>query len=407
MTMKLKGLSRNVFLLGITSFLNDVSTEMVYPLLPLFLNTKLGAPPEVIGLIEGVAESTASLLKVVGGYWSDRLGVRKPFAIAGYASSPIGKIFLYIATSWPFVLVGRVIDRIGKGIRTAPRDAIIADSSAPEVRGSAFGLHRAFDTGGAMAGVIIAYLFLTANQNDYSSVFLWSIVPALLGTVVLFWVKEERVAPKPHALRRTNPESTVTTEKTKPLLLSPTRMFETWQALPAKLKAFLLVALIFTLGNSSNQFLLLRASNLGLSANTVILAYLLFNLVYVSLSYPFGRLSDRVGRKKLLVLGYLFYAAVYFGFGLAPVAAWVWPLFAAYGFYIALTEGVEKAFVSDIAPKELRATLIGLHATLLGIGLFPASLFAGWLWSAIGPSAPFYFGGGMGLLAAVGLLLFI
>jgi MFS family permease len=390
-----KGFSRNVFLLGVTSFLNDVATEMIYPLLPLFLTSKLGVAPAVIGVIEGVAESTASLLKVVGGYWSDRTGMRKPIAFLGYATAPLSRIVLYLAVSWPIVLLSRVIDRIGKGIRTAPRDALIADSTAPEVRGAAFGFHRALDTAGAAVGVVIAYLFLTANQNDYSSVFLWSIVPALLGTLVLLGVREHHTTPKPDAVN------------TQPLLLSPARMVAAWRALPRKLKVFLLIALIFTLGNSSNQFLLLRADNLGLTPSLVILAYLLFNVVYAVLSYPFGRLSDRIGRKTLLVSGYLFYAAVYVGFALAGDAAWVWPLFAAYAFYIALTEGVEKAFVSDIAPPELRATLIGLHATILGIGLLPASALAGWLWGAFGAPAPFYFGGVMGLLAALGLWLLL
>lgn len=396
--MSLKGLSRNVFLLGLTSLLNDASTEMIYPLLPLFLTSKLGATPAIVGLIEGLAESTASLLKVVGGYWSDRTGARKPL-ISGYATAPISRVFLVLARAWPLVLVGRLVDRFGKGIRTAPRDKLIADSSAPEVRGAAFGLHRTFDTTGAIVGTILAYLFLTANQNDYTndytSVFFWSIVPALLATLLLFAVKEQRLPPKPAS------------EHAKPLWLSPSRMMEVWRALPSRLKAFLLIALVFTLGNSSNQFLLLRASNLGLAPNVVILAYLLYNVVYALLSYPFGRLSDRIGRKKLLVSGYVFYGLVYFGFGLAGGAEWVWPLFTAYSFYIALTEGVEKAFVSDIAPKDVRATLIGLHATILGIGLFPASLFAGWLWNAFGPSAPFYFGGVLGVLAALGLLLFI
>ncbi len=393
--MLFKGFSRNVFLLGMTSFLNDVATEMMYPLLPLFLTSKLGAAPAIIGVIEGIAESTASLLKVVGGYWSDRVGARKPFAFFGYATAPLSRIILYLAVSWPLVLVSRVLDRIGKGIRTAPRDALIADSTIPEARGAAFGFHRALDTAGAAVGVVIAYLFLTADQNDYANVFLWSIAPALLGTLVLLGVKEQRATPKP-ALA-----------SAQPLLLSPARMVAAWRTLPRKLKAFLLIALVFTLGNSSNQFLLLRADHLGLTPSLVILAYLLFNVVYAALSYPFGRLSDRIGRKTLLVIGYLFYSGVYLGFALIGDVAWIWSLFAAYGFYIALTEGVEKALVSDIAPPDLRATLIGLHATMLGIGLLPASALAGWLWGAFGAPAPFYFGGAMGLLAALGLWLLI
>jgi MFS family permease len=375
----------NVIIVGITSLLTDISSEMVYPLLAIFLNTALGASPAVIGLIEGIAESVASLLKVFSGYISDKLRQRKSLAIAGYGSSAVGKIFLYFALSWWWVLASRVIDRFGKGVRTAPRDALIADSSAKEKRGRSFGLHRMMDSMGAVIGVLIAYYLITrhAGNIDYRQIFLISIIPAFLGVAVLFLVRE--------------PKSTLA-QTTKKLSF-------TWSKLPVKLKLFLLVTLLFTLGNSSNQFLLLRAKNVGFDISTVLLLYLVYNVVYALVSYPAGRLSDKIGRKTLLVWGYVFYGLVYLGFALTKQPFYMWWLFGLYGVYIGITDGVEKALVTDIAPEDLRATMIGLHATLVGIGLFPASFIAGILWAHFGPAATFYFGGVTGILAAIGLML--
>lgn len=375
----------NIIILGLTSLLTDISTEMVYPLLPIFLTTKLGATPLIVGTIEGIAESLASLLKVFSGYFSDRLKRRKPFAIAGYSFSTIGKLLLYMASSWHFVLAGRVADRFGKGVRTAPRDALIAESSPEGGRGKAFGLHRAMDTLGATIGVALAYYFLTKHPGNYYGVFLYSLIPAAIGVGALFFVREKaarvRIASKKLSLN--------------------------WGTLDKRLKTFLILVFIFTLGNSSNQFLLLRAQNIGFDAETVLLLYLLYNVVYNIFSYPAGAVSDRIGRKKVMVAGYAVYGLVYFGFALARTPAAVWALFGMYGFYIAFTEGVEKAFVSDIAPRELRGTLIGLHATLVGVGLLPASILAGALWNLFGASAPFYFGGVMGIAAALGIWLLI
>jgi MFS family permease len=340
-----------------------------------------------MGVIEGIAESLASLLKIFAGYISDRLKNRKGLTIVGYASSAVGKVLLVFANAWGMVLGARVVDRLGKGIRTAPRDALIADSSAEGQRGMSFGLHRAMDTGGAVIGVLLAYFFFTRFTGDYARVFLWSLLPAAIGVLLLIFVREA----KPKAGKAA----------TLPSLR--------WNVLPRKLQLFLVVALIFTLGNSSNTFLLLRAQNLGFTPATAILLYLVYNLVYGLVSYPAGKLSDRIGRKRLLVAGYAFYGLVYLGFALInlPSQAWMlWALFGLYGLYIGLTEGIEKALVTDLAPANLRATAIGLHATIVGIGLFPASFIAGQLWaSRLGPAAAFYFGGGMGLVAAVGLLL--
>ncbi|MDI7247966.1 MAG: MFS transporter [Bacillota bacterium] len=447
----------NVIILGIVSLLTDISTEMVYPLLPLFLTTRLGASPAVIGLIEGIAESLASLLKVFSGYLADLFGRKKPLAILGYGSSTVGKVVLYVAGSWPAVLAARIIDRFGKGIRTAPRDALIADSSTPGTRGRAYGLHRAMDTLGAAAGVLLAYYFITTYKGDYSRVFLWAMVPAFLGVGALFFARETRtragetctdgcgdgdahgdVATATTTASVTTAAATTTAADadatvaanigagagaapdavgsagvrngTGPNTGTPVRVARRkglpsfqWSKLDRRLRGFLIVVFLFALGNSSNQFLLLRAGNLGFGPAAVLLVYFLYNMVYSVLSYPAGRLSDMIGRKTLLVAGYAMYGLVYLGFALAKASWHVLVLFALYGAYIAFTEGIEKALVADIAPLDLRATTIGLHATLVGIGLLPASLLAGLLWNLFGPQATFVFGGVMGLLAAVGI----
>jgi MFS family permease len=371
----------NIILLGITSLLTDISSEMVYPILPIYLVTTLGAGPAILGLIEGIAESLASLLKVFSGYFSDKIKSRKPFTILGYASSTIGKFILYISTGWMHVLAGRIIDRFGKGIRTAPRDALIAESSKEGKRGTAFGLHRAMDTLGASAGVLLAYFLITHYRGSFKNIFLFSLIPACLGVFFLFFVKEKKT----------------------PMKSSAKKLQFKWRALDKRLKFFLIFTFIFTLGNSSNQFLLLRAKNLGSPIPRLILLYLAYNLVYALVSYPASRLSDRIGRKKLLVLGYLFYGLVYLGFAINQSLNMLWFWFGIYGLYIGFTEGAEKALIVDIAPVNLRATTIGLHATLVGIGLLPASLLAGILWKFFGAGAPFYFGGFMGIISSLGL----
>ena len=376
----------NIILLGITSLLTDISSEMVYPILPIYLITRLGASPAILGLIEGTAESLASLLKVFSGYFSDKVKSRKPFTILGYASSTVGKFFLFISTTWGYVLTGRIIDRFGKGVRDAPRDALIAESAKEGRRGRAFGLHRAMDTLGASVGVLFAYFLIVHYKGELKNIFLFSLIPAFLGILFLFFIKEKK------------PEVKIPQEK-----LKFSRIAAKWQILDKRLKLFLIFTFIFTLGNSSNQFLLLRAKDLGNPLPQVILFYLVYNIIYALVSYPAARLSDRIGRKKLLVWGYLFYGLVYLGFAVNHSSSMFWLLFGIYGLYIGFTEGVEKALIADVAPADLRATVIGLHATLVGIGLLPASLLAGILWKFIGPAAPFYFGGVMGISASIGL----
>lgn len=385
----------NIILLGITSLLTDISSEMVYPILPVYLVSVLGASPAILGLIEGIAESLASLLKVFSGYFSDKIKKRRPFAIIGYAGSTAGKIFLYFSSSWAYVLVGRVIDRFGKGIRTAPRDALIAENSGKKRHGAAFGLHRAMDSAGATIGVILAYFLVTrfshdagfnrefnqfAGSDNLRKIFLFSLIPAFLGLMFLFFVKE----------KNNNPIS----ESGKIKLC--------WHALDSRLKLFLIFTFIFALGNSSNQFLLLRAKNIGSTLPRVILLYFVYNIVNALVTYPATHLSDKIGRRKLLVWGHLLFSLVYFWFAFNNSLGALWVLFGIYGLYSGFTEGVEKAFVADLAHPQLRATAIGLHATLVGIGLFFASLFAGLLWKFFGATAPFYFGGLMGIVASAG-----
>lgn len=378
---------RNIIILGLTSLLTDISSEMVYPLVPLFL-ASLGSGPAILGLVEGIAESTASLLKVFSGYWSDRLGRRKPLAIIGYAGSTVGKGLLAIATNWTIVLAGRVADRMGKGIRTAPRDALIADSAEEGKRGKAFGLHRAMDTAGAVGGVAIAILIVNVSGPDVRRVIVWSLVPAVIGVALLFWVRDVRF-------------DTISRTTSASFHLS---------AIPSPLRRFLLVSFIFSLGNSSNTFLLLRASNEQVPVTGVLFLYLAYNIAYSVFSYPAGKLSDRLGRKSILVAGYTTYAAVYLGMAVLPSHTGYISfllLFCLYGLYSGLTDGVEKALVVDLVGAPMRATAIGLHATIVGAGLLPASLIAGQLWSLLGPAAPFAFGGGMAFFSALLLIVLL
>jgi MFS family permease len=378
----------NILLLGFTSLFTDIASEMVYPLLPFFLVSSLGASPAILGLIEGIAESIASVLKVFSGYISDRLGRRKSLTIVGYSASIAGKLLLYLAGGWGTVLAGRSVDRLGKGIRTAPRDALIAESSRAGRRGTSFGLHRAMDTAGAATGVVIAYVLLTASPGNYTRVFLWSLFPATAGVLILLFVRESHTR--------------VLNKTAMPALR--------WRMLPRKLRMFLLVALVFSLGNSSNTFLLLRAGSGDVNPARTLLLYLAYTLSFAGFSYPAGRLSDFIGRKTILVAGYLMFGLVYAGFAFISPAGggWsYWVLFILYGVYSAFTEGIEKAFVIDLAPGEFRATAIGLHATLVGISLLPASLLAGQLWSLFGPETALGLGAITGTAAAVALALLL
>ena len=372
---------KNVVWLGVVSLFNDAASEMIYPIVPLFLTVTLGVPMTVVGLIEGIAEATASLTKVFSGWFSDLVGQRKPLTVAGYGFGTIAKLILALSFSWPLVLLGRFVDRLGKGVRVAPRDALIADSTAPEIRGAVFGFHRSLDTLGAVCGPLLAILFLAVFAANYRLIFLISFAPALLGVLILqFFVAEV----KPKAETEVKLKATLAFDNFGP-----------------QYYLFLVVSLVFALGNSSDVFLILRSKDLGLSAVLVIFAYVIYNIFFALFSYPAGVLADRIGFKRVLIAGFLIFAAVYAGFGLAHSSLAVWFLFAIYGFYIAFTEGVSKAYISNIAPKDKVATAIGLYYTITGAAVLFASLAGGWLWSAFGAPATFYYGSATALIASV------
>lgn len=368
---------RNILLLGFVSMLTDISSEMIYPLVPLYLTSVLGASPAILGVIEGVAESLASLLKIFSGRAADRLAKHKYLAITGYGLSAAGKVLFVLAVSWSGIFWARIADRFGKGIRTAPRDALLAEAAGDQ-RGKAFGLHRAMDTAGAVVGIGLAYLLFTNYQGDYLQVFWLAVIPAVLGVVLLFPVAD--VARDKAASARTAVFS--------------------WRGLDARLRYYLVVTFLFNLGNSSNQFLLVRAGGIGFDAAQVILLYLWMNVTYLLISYPAGTLSDRIGRRALLSAGYALYGLVYVGFAMTDRQWEAICLFGIYGLYIGLTEGVEKALLADMAPPSLKASVFGLHALIVGIALLPASVIAGLLWDSFGAAAPFWFGGVLGLSSA-------
>jgi len=374
----------------------DISSEMVINVLPLFLSNVLGVGTGVIGLIEGIAEATASLLKVFSGWLSDRLRARKWLAVAGYGLSALVKPFFYFANSWTTVMAVRWADRVGKGIRTAPRDALVADSIDKEQRGLAFGFHRAADTGGAVVGLLIALgvvwaaqsVSLDLGRHTFQIVVLVSLVPAALA--VLSLALGARDVP-------------VTEQRERPAI--------TLKGLGKPFLIFLVIVGLFDLGNSSDAFLVLRAQERGLSVVGILGMLVTFNIVYALISTPAGSLSDRIGRRRLIVGGWLTYAAIYLGFALAHTGWQVWLLYTAYGLYYGLAYGTAKAMVADLVSVELRGTAYGTYNATLGLIDFPASLIAGLLWQGIGPwqglgpSAPFFFGALLALIAAVLMML--
>lgn len=382
-----------------TSLFNDISSEMLLNLIPFFLANILGVRTAVIGLIEGIAETTASLLKIFFGTLSDRFGKRKPFAVVGYALSALTKPLLYFASAWGWVLGVRLADRIGKGVRTAPRDALIADSIDDQQRGLAFGLHRASDTLGAFIGLGIAALIIWRTQaqalllslDTFRLVVLISIVPAVLGVLILAFGAVE-------AHPRSEGAETREALETKRLSL---------KEMDPRFKYFLFVLVLFTLGNSSDAFILLRGQERGLSLLQVMGMSLTFSAVYTVFAGPLGAWSDKVGRRRLMLMGWLAYGLVYLGFAFSQNGWQVWMLFGLYGLYYAATEGAAKALVADLVHPAQRGAAYGLFNAAIGITVFPASLIAGVLWQGLGawtgfgPSAPFFFGALMALLAGL------
>lgn len=386
--MQGKKLDRNVFALGWVSLFTDISSQMIYPLLPVFLTSVLGVGTAFIGLLEGIAESTASLLKVFSGWYSDRLKKRKPIIFLGYGLSTIGKPFLYLATAGWHVLIVRFIDRVGKGIRTAPRDALVCDSSSPEKRGKAFGIQRAMDRSGAFLGPLIAFAILPLLNNNLRLLFLLAFFPALIAVLTIVFLLKEK-APVQAAPQQTKHPS---------LKNHFSRNF----------KVFVLIIGIFTLGNSSDAFLILRAKDLGVKVAVIPVLWLMYNFVCSVSSVPLGHLSDRIGRRKTTLLGFFVYAAVYLGFAFSRSQSLIWVFMGFYGIYYGLSEGVLRAYVADLVEDQsVLATAYGLYNTVVGLCMFPASLIMGILWQQFSPSVAFTFGAFLAMLAALGLSLLI
>jgi MFS family permease len=365
---------RNVLWLSGVSLLTDISSEMVYPLVPLFLAQTLGAPAPVVGMIEGLAEATASIFKWLSGALSDRWGKRKPFVFCGYGLAALTKPMLALAAAWPVVLAARVLDRFGKGLRGSPRDALIADSTPPEMRGRAFGFHRSADSIGAVCGPLLALLF----TGNYRTAFLIAFIPGLLSMLLIVPVQERAGPPQP-----------------RPVLSIPR---------DPSLRRFLLITLVFALGNSSDMFLILRAKQLGGSATTAVLLYAAFQMANVLCSFPAGILSDRLGRKGVLAAGFFLFAAIYAGVAMAGSVTALWALFPLYGVYQALTDGVGKAFLTDLATEAERGAALGMQAAVTGISALPASLAAGFLWEKASPAAAFVYGAAMAAVAGAMML---
>jgi MFS family permease len=390
----LKVLDRNVKVLGIVTLLNDLSSEVAVRTLPLFLANVLGVKTGIIGFIEGIAESTATLLKIASGYLADRIGKKKGLTVWGYGLSGFTKPLLYFANTWGVVLLVRLLDRAGKGIRTAPRDALIAELTPAEHRGRAFGFNKAMDKIGAVVGLLVAAGILSSmpsgegalTRASYQALVLLSVIPGLLAVLILaVGVREPAAAAAPKEISGEG-------------LLG-------WRSLDNRFKGFLGILILFTLGNSSDAFLMLRAQTLGLSTTEIFLLVAGFNLVISLSSYPAGILADRLGRRKLIICGWLIYAAIYFGFGMAAAAWHVGALYILYGLYYGAFQGAASAWVADLVPSDRRGTAYGFFNGAIGVAVFPASLTAGLLWQWFSPAAPFFFGACLAALSSCLLLL--
>ncbi|MBI1810439.1 MAG: MFS transporter [Nitrospirae bacterium] len=397
---KIIGLERNVFFAGLVSFFMDMSSEMIYPLVPIFLSSVLGVNKSVIGLIEGIAESTASLLKVFSGWFSDRIGKRKILLIVGYGISTLSRPIIALSTLWGHVLVFRFTDRFGKGIRGAPRDALIAESTPHKNLGRSFGFHRGMDTLGAVIGPAIAFILLLLFTGNYRLVFWFSMIHGIIAVlIIVFFIRERgqgsRGAVNSDSVTRENPTPKADTDT------NPLKNFD-W-----RFKAFVAIATLFAVGNSSDVFLILRATDTGVKETQIPIIYLCFNLVYALTAIPAGILSDRIGRKRILLAGFILFGFIYWGFAFASEQKHIWGLFLLYGVFMGLTEGIQKAYLGTLIPDKFRATGYGIFNTFTGLAIFPASVVGGWLWDKYGAQATFYYGSITAFLSAFLFILFI
>ena len=382
--MKLfKDIPRNVKALGFVSLLNDAASEMIYPLLPIFLISVLGAGPGALGVIEGVAETTASLLKLFSGWISDKLKKRKFLILIGYSLAAFGRPLISITIAWWQVAVIRFIDRVGKGVRTSPRDALISLSTPENIRGKSFGFHRAMDHTGAIIGPVVAMVLLKYGMS-LKNIFLWALLPGIITVIiVIFFVREKRV---------------ISESKKVDFKLS---------VLSRNFKTYLFIIILFTLGNSSDAFLILKAKDTGIPIALIPLLWIVLHFVKMSTSIPGGVWSDKIGRRRVIVTGWMVYALIYLGFGFSSNIWQIWGLFALYGIYFGLTEGVGKAFVSDLVTKEFHGTAFGFYHLAVGIAAFPSSVIFGFIWQRFGSLTAFTYGAALAGFASILLLSFV
>ena len=380
---KVFGLERNIFFVGLTSFFTDTSTKMIYSVMPLFLMS-IGASKTTISLIEGIAESAASLIKTFSGYWSDKIGKNKPFMLIGYGvTALITPLYAFVGKPVQVLLL-RFFERIGKGLRAAPRDSLISSSIQGKEAGKNFGFHKAMDNSGAIFGPLGAFILLYLFPLNYTTIFLVAMIPALTGVATIaFFIKEANTGKKENI---NNPS---------------------FKRLPKNFYFFLAIVFVFTLGNSADALLLVKTTETGIDKLYIPFVYMIFNIVSVLFAIPVGKLSDKIGREKLIIPGFLIYSLTYFLFGKFNSISVFVVLFVMYGFYSALTDGSQKAMVSDIVSKELKGTGYGLYHAVLGVTLLPASLIAGTLYDRVNSSAPFYFGSAMAFMAALLMIVFI
>ncbi len=377
--MKNSGISFKVVILGIVSLLNDISSEMVFPVVPIFLISVLGAPALVVGFIEGLADAISRFLMAFSGVLSDRSQKRKPYVVWGYSFATVSHLMMSLAYTWPLVLFARVIHRTGKGIRTSARDALITEIAEKEQRGRNFGFHRTMDSLGAVIGPLLSIALLKLLHDNYRQLFLIAFIPSLIGVLlIIFFINEKKKTP-----------------------LGVDGLKFEWAKTNASYKIFLFISFVFAVGNSSNAFMILRAQDLGLSIGLTLITYVLYNIAMSIFSLPAGILADKIGARKILFIGFLIFSLVYFVFGFIDSPVWIWVLFPIYGIYMALTDGVSNAYISKLVPHEISASAFGIYHTLMGIATFLASTIAGALWTMVGARSPFYFGGAMALIAAL------
>lgn len=402
---KIFGFSKNIFYLGLVSFFTDISSEMIYPLMPIFLTVVLKAPMAFVGVVEGVAESTASILKLVFGWYSDKLGKRKLFTSIGYTiSSCVRPLIAFAVYPW-HVLAVRFADRVGKGIRTAPRDALIADTCDPEEKGKAFGFNRAMDHAGAVIGPLVASFLLLIFINNYRFVFALSFIPALAAVFIVVFLVRDRYCKNARLVEPVESCYGAKKDYDNKHFLSIHSILQSCNVCPPAFKFYLFVILIFTLGNSSDAFLILRAKEIGVPIALIPILWVLLHIVKMASSTPGGALSDKFGRKKVIVAGWIIYFLVYLGFAFAKNTAQIWVLFAIYGFFFGLTESAEKAFVADLVKPDVRGSAYGVYNFAIGIGALPASVIMGILWQRFGVVTAFSFGAILAVISAFLLLM--